>query len=522
MKITEVLEQQHALRSKLFVRGFLITDRPALSLDAFPFYGAWHSLSVAGLQFVWHPLTGAHFYEADGMALFMFGHAYNPFTMQAHEEDILARLAEHYQTDFYECLDELTGIFVLGVIKDGTLTFVTDPSGIQSAAHGMVDGKFYLSSHSQLIGDVCGLEMDAFVKELTAYKWSGRVMGPYLPADLTPFACVKRVLPNQAYTYRDQSVSHKRFYPVRELAEHTTPAQYDAAIRAAADILRRNMQLVSQKWVHPHISLTGGIDSNTTFAAANGLYDKFEAFSYLSAEKETPDCQAAKTISERFSVPWTLYTIPGDNASVPLFEQQKAVLMHNNGYVANTPDHELRKRMYLTEHFTGDVEVKSWVSETVRGYWYKYYGRRRMPKLSAKLYRNLYKLFLFNRGLARRVDKVFAQYLKEYEYAEIPAQYLPADMHYAEIGWGSWGSLNISEMKYYSDITIIYNNRKFLDLMLGVPLDRRISDEHHLDIKKILNKDLWDMGIRVVNVHETKTRARLLNLIFTFNSYLPF
>ena len=46
--------------------------------------------------------------------------------------------------------------------------------------------------------------------------------------------------------------------------------------------------------------------------------------------------------------------------------------------------------------------------------------------------------------------------------------------------------------------------------------------EYSLDIKKILNKELWDMGIRVVNVHETKTRAFLLNVIFTLNSHLPF
>jgi hypothetical protein len=196
--------------------------------------------------------------------------------------------------------------------------------------------------------------------------------------------------------------------------------------------------------------------------------------------------------------------------------------MHNNGYVAATPDHELRKRMVLKEQLGCDVEVKSWVSETVRGYWYKHYNRKSMPKLSSRLYRNLYKIFLANRGLAHETDRIFARYLKEYEYEEIPFSYLPADLHFWEVTWGSWGSLNISEMKYYSDITIIYNNRRFLDLMLGVQLDQRIADQHHMDIKKILNKDLWDMGIRVVNVHETKMRAFLLNVIFTLNSHLPF
>ena len=77
-------------------------------------------------------------------------------------------------------------------------------------------------------------------------------------------------------------------------------------------------------------------------------------------------------------------------------------------------------------------------------------------------------------------------------------------------------------MKIYSDITFIYNNRLFLDLLLHVPLDDRISDRHHLDMKALLNRELYDMNSRVVNFHETKQRARRLNLIFTINSHLPF
>lgn len=68
----------------------------------------------------------------------------------------------------------------------------------------------------------------------------------------------------------------------------------------------------------------------------------------------------------------------------------------------------------------------------------------------------------------------------------------------------------------------IYNNRRFLDLMFKVPLEKRISDRHHLDIKKYLNKGLYDMNIRVVNMKETKFRAFALNVIFTINSILPF
>ena len=94
-------------------------------------------------------------------------------------------------------------------------------------------------------------------------------------------------------------------------------------------------------------------------------------------------------------------------------------------------------------------------------------------------------------------------------------------MHFHEVTWGSWGGMNISQMKYCYDITMIYNNRRFLDLMFKIPLGKRISDQNQMDMKKYLNPELFDMGIRVVNLRETNLRAFLLNIVFTLNTILP-
>lgn len=518
-----MLEKHPQLRRDLFIRGFLVTEHDISDMEQFPFYGNWRKEQHGGWYFMAHALTGMHIHEDDqGKVFFLMGHAYDPFAMEHREENILRTLAEAYGTDAYmERIHDLTGIFVLGSVVDGVLNFLVDPSGMQAAACGKVDGKFYLTSHSQLVGDLCELAMDPFVKELTEYKWYGRVMGPYLPADLTPFAELKRVVPSNVYRY-DGEVSHRRFWPLTDVQQADSPEDYDAVIRQAADILRKNMQLVAKKWENPWISLTGGIDSNTTFAAGNGSYDAFDTFSYISAEKEVLDAAAAKKIANAFGVSHHEYQIPESNDQMPLFEEKRELFLHNNGYVAKLYDNEARKKFYLREKIACDVEVKSWVSETIRGYWYKHYDRKTMPKLSAKLYRNLYKIFLTNRKLAHKVDRAFETYIEEYEYRKVPAGYPAADMHYNEVTWGSWGGLNITEMKYCFDITIIYNNRRFLDLMFRVPLEKRISDQHHLDMKKYLNPKLHDMGIRVVNLHETKFRAFALNVIFTINSILPF
>ena len=523
--IRDMLEQRKDLQENLFIRGFFISDKLPERLEEFPFYGNWKTQRHGGYYFLTHKKQNLFTARRWDDIFCVAGPGYNPFTMEIDETRILERIAEAFgksQADFYDAVDELTGLFLFGFISGNQISFLIDPSGMQSGCYGRIGDAFYISSHPQLIADVCGLEMDSFVKELVSYKWYNRVMGPYLPGDLTPFAGVKRIVPNISYTYGAGEVKHFRFYPRKELSVCKTEEEYGKTIKEAADILKNNMHLISKKWEHPQISLTGGIDSNTTFAAANGFYDKFEAFSYLSAPKEAPDAEAAKKIADKFGVKHTLYEVPQTSEGLGDYDGLVAVIKHNNGYIANEKGNELRKRAVLYRQCPADVEVKSWVSETIRGYWYKHYGRKSMPKLSPKLFRNLYKIFIWNRPLAHKVDKVFAQYIDEFEYKTIPGAYPPADMHYWEVTWGSWGGMNISEMRLCFDITMAYNNRKFLDLMFKVPLERRISDQHHLDMKKYLNRELYDMNIRVVNLKETDFRAFMLNIIFTINSVLPF
>ena len=82
--------------------------------------------------------------------------------------------------------------------------------------------------------------------------------------------------------------------------------------------------------------------------------------------------------------------------------------------------------------------------------------------------------------------------------------------------------LDIGVMKSCFDITIPYNNRLLLDLLLRVPLKERINDQHHLDMKKTMNQELYDMHIRVVNLNETSIRKKLLGVYYTINSLLPY
>ncbi len=77
----------------------------------------------------------------------------------------------------------------------------------------------------------------------------------------------------------------------------------------------------------------------------------------------------------------------------------------------------------------------------------------------------------------------------------------------------SWNGLVITgEQQISYDIAIPYNNRILLQLMLSVPVEKRIEDALHKDIMRRMNPSISDCGISVVNVKHTEKRAKLERL----------
>ena len=507
--------------------GFLITDDPAVGIGNYPLYPENWTKAGLGHFFVFcHRRETFYIAEHGARSYFLLGHAYNPFTMQTDETDILNDIAivdANGADAFYDKVSELTGVFLLGRVSGNEITVLLDASGMQYACYGQIGGHTYIASHIRLVGDLCGLRMDEYVQRLIAYRWYRYMLGNYLPGDLTAFSELKRIIPNTSVTISQDTAKIERFYPNRPLEMCGDESAYHRVIEEASGVMRNTMRLIADKWKRPAISLTGGIDSNTTFAAANGVYDRFTAFSYVSMPREAVDAEAAKKISCAFSVPHSVFNVPDTSGGMPDFEVYKAILAHNDGDIGPTKDDDTRKKIVLMQQCDIDVEVKSWISETIRAYAYKYFGRSKFPKvLKPRHYTALYKLFFMNRRLVRETDRRFGDYLRDTRLHEHLYNYDESDFFVWEMMHGGKCGLNIGVMKFCFDITIPYNNRKLLDLLLRVPLEDRISDRHHLDMKRLMNPALADMNIRVVNLNETERRKKMLNAYYILNTRLPF
>lgn len=91
-----------------------------------------------------------------------------------------------------------------------------------------------------------------------------------------------------------------------------------------------------------------------------------------------------------------------------------------------------------------------------------------------------------------------------------------------EVRYGSWGGQVItSEHKYSYDITIPYNNRNLIELLLSLPLEKRINDQVHQDLIACMNPLIDQTGITITNYNETSVRMWKEKLYYLVNTHIP-
>ena len=521
--IAKLTNEKPFLQEHLFARGFLMTNVQQ-DESAYPFYNSWTHRTFGKYHFYVHPKQSAIFAKSETVACFMIGHAYNPFTMEIDEQKILQKMAGVTEQERINLLNQLTGVFTIGWMEEDKLTLVSDCAGMQIAYYGIVGGSIYVSSHMQLVGDLCNLKVSEYVQKLVAYRYY-RYYGAFLPGDLSAYDELKRIVPNTSVTYQRGEFSVHRFYPVKPLCVNTTTEEYLATIEQISDIMRRSMELIALKWKKPAISLTGGMDSKGTLAAANGRYDRFQYFSYISMPGEQIDAEAAHRISKAIHVKHKTDIISNRDEDFDQIENLSAVLQHNYGNIGALNSNDIRKRVFYLQkqNCDFDVEVKSWVSEIGRANYYKKFGFKKMPyRLSPRQMTTMYKFFLENRPLVKQTDSVFKDYIQKTAFNEI-LNYDSSDMFLWEMRYGGWGGQVITcEHKFSFDITIPYNNRLLLELFLSTPLEKRISDQVHYDMIRYLNPTIDKTGITIVNYNETKLRMYKEKLYYLVNTHLLF
>lgn len=527
--IIEILQQKPAYKNALFRRGYLITDQIINDLSTYPFYNNWKKFTAGkthdGTDVNVFVHTDQQYYSLSrsNIVISIIGHACNPFTMQYKEETILQECVDAYKVNeatFFEKVSELTGIHLILLNDNGRILFVQDCGGMKACYYGTANQRMVLTSHPQLLDDLFEVTPNPYVAKLIK-KWFFSIGGRYLPGDTSQFENIRRLGPNTVLTYKSD-FTVKRFFPTEahpEIAEK----DYESTITRLQTLIHSSIDLCSEKWTKAAISLSGGMDSKTTMACANGIYDKFKYYSFHCKPQEQVDAEAAHSICKNLGVAHTIYPIPENPIELDGYEELKHIILHNSGYIGKPHEHEIRKFVYLYHLNDFDAELKSWISEIGRAMWQKKYGVKLPDTLSPRHFSIFQTRYLGAPALLRYSDREYKNYLTKIDLIQPPFNYEHSDMFYWEFRFGSWGTnVNTIHDVFNHTITMPLNNRKIIDMFLWFPHEFRKADMVNKEIIKNANPLLLNLNINVHNVYLGGKRVMLEKIYYYYRLMKPF
>ena len=502
-QIKDELDKNSTYREMLFRRGYLFTNSKLTNTSDYPFYDLWNETIINSNYYLYVQKEQTFYIHTDGLLTsIIIGHAYNPFNMIYDEKEICKELISAYKENlsvYFDKVSELTGLHIIILIDNQKVITCQDACSLTGCYFGKINETMYITEHPQLIADLCDLKIDSMVEKLVNSKCYN-IGNRHLPGNLSPYQEIKRLGANTYLEYSN-NFSILRFYPVSPHLEFTTDKEKAENIKRIGDLIHNGIECCSKKWNRCTISLSGGTDSKTTLACANGLYDKFTYFSFYSKPQELVDAKGAKTICDKLGLEHTLYEIPQENSEIKDFEFIKKILQHNTNYFVNLSDNEIRKYIFLHDLNAYDIELKSWASEVARVFLERKY-QTNIPKKINERHCSIFQTRYFGHPkLLKWSDKAYYDFLREIHLEEPLYNFEHTDSFYWEVRMGCWGVSVVSSQQLYHRTTMPMNNRKILELFLSFPHDERKSDSVHKQIMEYKNKDVINAKVEIPNLY---------------------
>lgn len=480
LALKQSLDQNKEYQHLLYRRGYIVTTNKNISLEGFPFYGHWESIQINSKYMLYlHEDQSAYISKlSDNQSIVLIGHAYNPFSGEIDENEIISHAYKEYsksKKDFFDYISELTGIHVILVFDDSEIIAVQDCTAMEACYYGECNGNHYFLSHAGILGDIDSPTENKYIHKLINSYCYNHWGTKYLPGDLSVYNELSRLGPNVYVLLLAGRFSLHRFYPYKQHPECDQNDQ--AALEEIAGLIKKSVKLCAEKWKRPAISLSGGLDSRTTYAASSGNFDKFYYYSFYCKAQEKDDAEAAHAICEAFDVNHTIYPITENNEDISDFDLFKSIVAHNGAYTHIPGDHEIRKYHFLSTLDDFDTELKSWASEIGRAYWEKRYGFS-LPETLTPLDFSIFQTrFIGAPLLLKKSKRAYKEYLKKTDLLMPPFNYEHTDFFYWEYRFGSNGtSVTMEQQIFNFDVTMPMNNRKLMDMFLWFPHEFRKED----------------------------------------------
>ncbi|MDZ7697290.1 MAG: asparagine synthase (glutamine-hydrolyzing) [Deltaproteobacteria bacterium] len=213
-------------------------------------------------QTVWVVFNGEIYnYKDLRQSLIKKGHR---FTTQSDTESIL-HLYEEVGLDF---VNQLRGMFAIAIWDGGQnrLILARDRLGIKPLFYARHNNTLLFASEMKAI-----LQSKDFPREMDDNALAAYFTLSYIPAPLTIFKKIQKVLPGHIMTIQDGDIADKQYWDVQFRPDRSRDESY--FIEGVMDLLEQSVEMRLMSEVPLGAFLSGGIDSSTIVALmskANG------------------------------------------------------------------------------------------------------------------------------------------------------------------------------------------------------------------------------------------------------------
>ncbi|EPC04226.1 hypothetical protein L861_02615 [Litchfieldella anticariensis FP35 = DSM 16096] len=222
-----------------------------------------------------------------------------------------------------------------------------------------------------------------------------------------------------------------------------------------------------------------------TLAATVGQRDNFQFFTFAGEGNARRDLLCTKKLSQLLSLRFEEIQLSNVHPS-----EEFSVLYH--GLQGETRAPNVKDTFARQQYFgvNDNFEVRSSISEVSRSFVRRKFHTAEMA-LTADAMVPIYKRVPFSRKWHELIRQEFATWMERSSFRDVEKYgYDWLDFYYWEIRVGTWQALVLQDADYYTNPTVLFNNRKLIELMLSAPEKYRKDDTLQVMIMSTLDGDV--------------------------------
>ncbi len=498
----------------LYKRGYLFSEA-----EIEPPVSSWRRQPVGDYHICFDPENPFAFRQEGARWVAFLGRAVDvlhwSMDVDAIVRECLDRLS-YSEDKLLDYIDHLSGRFVIIYYHGGSTKLMTDAFGTRSAFYSL-QSPVMIASHCKIIAGLrCARPSERMESVKKDRMWVVPKARVY-PGILTPHEGIYILTPNTLINTGERRI--ERFYPRRELPV----GDLSEVVDEVSVMLKRQLELLRSRH-NLVISLSGGIDTRTTLAAARDISQDLLFFTYGDADyldskhvdpSQVDDAEAARaTVGLHEYARRTLgrdMLLASDIAQaldLPHVRLEDATANEEgfqefNRVLDCSTHHRHARRLakaYLEHLPSNALHIRSNLSGVGKAI-YRRQGFGELP-LTAETMAKAWKRMGHNQGVVAAFD----DFVRVSEFGRI-LNYDPYDMFHWEHGEGTWMTFILLESDVAFDTFEVFGCRAVMEKVLSVPVEQRLTSGLH---REIINR-LWPALLQWP-INEPPFRLQLENL----------